>query len=334
MIKILYFTDPHISLSNPVNRKDNFAETVSNKFKETAILAKEHNVDSIICGGDIFHFKGMRTNHAEVTEAMQLFSYFHKPPLVVPGNHDVLGGNINTVRECAIGTLAKAGCITILADFYPIGVPTLFEVVEYIDLKQGNDIVRVKGLPWIWDVDVDTHYYKEVFNGKIDGLVNLLIAHSMIVPGKFFDPYTRIDDISGDEFQFDICMSGHYHDGFPPTHKNGKYFFNPGALTRREYSEENLNRHPSVILLKVENQQVTYETIKLKSALPPEDVFLEPKKLREENTEISDFVKTLSSEGTLEKTGVNKLADDITTSNLSQEVKDKAIQYLREANEG
>ncbi|WP_294797022.1 metallophosphoesterase, partial [uncultured Fenollaria sp.] len=53
-MKFVFITDTHIKEKNPINRLDNYFETVINKIDEAAHFAVENKVNFIVHGGDLF----------------------------------------------------------------------------------------------------------------------------------------------------------------------------------------------------------------------------------------------------------------------------------------
>ena len=85
-MRILYFTDPHLSGKSPASRKDIYYQTTFKKMTEIGEIAKNESADLIICGGDLFHSPVVSLNYAG--KIAQIIKSWSKPVIVVPGNHD------------------------------------------------------------------------------------------------------------------------------------------------------------------------------------------------------------------------------------------------------
>jgi len=111
-MKFLFFTDSHIRGTTPKNRKDNFYETLKNKFYEIGDISGRYNVDYILHGGDWFERPDI--SPSIVREFAVIIKSFGKPIYTVAGNHDIYGHNPATVGRTMLGLLEGTGIINLL----------------------------------------------------------------------------------------------------------------------------------------------------------------------------------------------------------------------------
>jgi len=110
--------DPHTMGHTPVNRLDNFPETMLNKWNEIIELAPKVNADHIFVLGDI-----LDSAEAAYTTIGNLGLVLKKssvPISSIIGNHDIIGGNLNTYKRTGLGLIEKFEFINIIEDDKPI----------------------------------------------------------------------------------------------------------------------------------------------------------------------------------------------------------------------
>lgn len=105
MAKIGIVIDPHITDRHRC-RQDNFLEAVLNKLEYVA-----QNNDYVLIGGDLFH-----TNHNPnyiFYRVYKLFTKYQGKFHAIPGNHDLLHNNWNSLEKTTIGSLAVTGALNL-----------------------------------------------------------------------------------------------------------------------------------------------------------------------------------------------------------------------------
>ena len=99
-MKLLYISDLHLRPTSPLNRKDDYVETQWGKLRFIIDYANEHEATMII-GGDLFD---RAANHPSwfLNKVMSCFLNLNQPVHIIPGNHDLLGHDLQTVESNSI----------------------------------------------------------------------------------------------------------------------------------------------------------------------------------------------------------------------------------------
>ncbi len=314
-MRILYFTDTHIKGTNPKNRKDDYIESLEDKFREIVSIVKEKDIDFVIHGGDLFDRPDISIS--VVSRFTTILKEIDKPIYIVSGNHDIFGHNPATIDRTMLGLLRSLDFIKVI----PRDKPVIIE-------KMGIS-VSLTSLPYAYDIDStpDGYILKE---SPKDIDYSIHVVHGMLLDRPFVKgiPYTLVDDIL--ETAADITLSGHYHAGFKTIEKNGKYFVNPGSLVRVTNSLKEIERMPQVAIIQMDSQ-IKIDMLPLKSAKPGEDVLdrteMENSTLRSER--IVQFKQSIDSAMSFEKMDLNDILVEVTLSEgVSDKVKEEALRRI------
>jgi DNA repair exonuclease SbcCD nuclease subunit len=314
-MRILYFTDTHIKGTNPKNRKDDFLESLQEKFREIVSIVRENNVDFVIHGGDLFDRPDISTS--VVSRFTTILKNIEKPIFIVSGNHDIFGHNPATIDRTMLGLLKSMDFIKVISRYKPI-------VIEKNGIR-----VSLTSLPYTYDIDSTPEGYilKEVPE-NMDYSIH--VVHGMLLDRPFVKgiPYTLIDDIL--ETAADITLSGHYHAGFKTIEKNGKYFVNPGSLVRVTNSLKEIERIPQVAIIDLDSD-IKVEMLQLTSAKPGIEVLdrTEMENCMFRSERIVQFKQSIDSAMSFEKMDLNDILLEVTLSEgVSDEVKEEALRRI------
>jgi len=314
-MRILYFTDTHIKGTNPKNRKDDFLESLQEKFREIVSIVRENNVDFVIHGGDLFDRPDISTS--VVSRFTTILKNIEKPIFIVSGNHDIFGHNPATIDRTMLGLLKSMDFIKVISRDKPI-------VIEKNGIR-----VSLTSLPYTYDIDSTPEGYilKEVPE-NMDYSIH--VVHGMLLDRPFVKgiPYTLIDDIL--ETAADITLSGHYHAGFKTIEKNGKYFVNPGSLVRVTNSLKEIERIPQVAIIDLDSD-IKVEMLQLTSAKPGIEVLdrTEMENCMFRSERIVQFKQSIDSAMSFEKMDLNDILLEVTLSEgVSDEVKEEALRRI------
>ena len=110
--KFVYFTDSQADDRILSNRKDKFEETILCKFKEIIDVANYNNCD-IICGGDLLDRPYI--SYSFLGKLIDVLKFNKNKFLLILGNHDIVGRNLESYERSGIGILEKSGVVTILS---------------------------------------------------------------------------------------------------------------------------------------------------------------------------------------------------------------------------
>lgn len=322
MIRILYFTDPHIRGNNPRARIDDFPAALKSKLREVWKLAADYQCQAVVCGGDLFD----RPDPAYVVagEFAAVLAECPVPLYTVPGNHEIYGYNLDTVPRTVLGLLAQ------------IEVVQLLNKSEPVILEDENDdfTVYITGQGYHGDMDRSQADYQTGL-GKIMGAYKVHVVHGMLIekPLPYDVPHTLIKDLKSDA---DVILAGHEHVGFGYRASKCTLCVNPGALGRVRSDMAEMYRPVQVALLTFMDDGVQVKLLPLSCARPGQEVlsreYLVQQAEREERTE--HFLSLLASEGESRFLNIREIVDDIARrENLPEPVVQDALNRLSRARE-
>ncbi|MCX8131922.1 MAG: metallophosphoesterase [Clostridia bacterium] len=320
-MKFLFFTDTHIRGTTPKNRKDNFYETLTNKFREIRDLSCEYKVDYILHGGDWFDRPDV--SPSIVREFAILIKEFNKPVFTVAGNHDIYGHNPDTVGRSMLGIIEG------------IGIISLLKTGEDVILEKNNVKIQLSGSPYYYDVDGE-NFRKYYITKKKPGVkYSINMVHGMLLQKPFYEGihYTLIDDIRDTEA--DITLAGHYHNGFGVIRFGEKYFINTGSIVRVANSMGELKRRPKVAVIEME-EEIKITEIELASALPGEEVLdrTQLESSQDRILKLHQFYQGISSNSQFKRIDINRILEEISAnSEISTRVKEESLRRIAIARE-
>lgn len=299
MIKFLFTTDWHLVSKNPRYRKDNIVLTQFWKIRHIFEIYKKKECSFIIHGGDLFdtyqpsflvlnHLaKGIRTFNKR--DAGEVY--------IVPGSHDMIGYNISSIKQTALGSLVNSG---------------LLHILNEIEINGVNFV----GVPASLNLTVD--------NLKFDNKV--VICHGEISDISLPFEHILIDSITENSKDC-LFLTGHIHKRIFKYDSNGNVFVNPGPVVRTSIDEKDIK--PSVAVISINDKgKVDVEFVEL---ICSDDVFdIESYEFNKQNdikfnnflTQLKNFDVDLTS--SLE----NLIKEYGTKLNISQEVIDECIRRI------
>jgi DNA repair protein SbcD/Mre11 len=321
-LSFLFRTDTHLSDNSPVSWKADYTEEIWNSLSQVGELAKQHQVNAVLDGGDYFHVKAPSKNSHHLVQKTALIHQGYKCPiLMVPGNHDIRYNNLETLERQPLGTLYAS---------------RVFEQLDERVFEDGDLRVRVVGVPYSPNLTLTELMGIQ----KKKGDTHLIaVVHTLAA----LKPPSSIEDFWNEPvFNYeslvsrngpDAFMFGHWHKDQGVEVVGGKYFINQGALSRGALVRENLERTPKVALIEFDGSELKVQTFKLDVA-PAEDVFdLEKKAVQErERQDIDQFVQRLVSEGEVDPDQTIEV--NIRNLDFADDVRGEALKYLEMAEVG
>ncbi len=316
-MRILYFTDTHIRGTSPKNRKDDYVETLENKFLEILKIIEDESIDFVIHGGDLFDRPDISVSI--VSRFANILNQIKVPIYMVSGNHDIYGHNPQTVHRTMVGLLNSLNIVNII------------DGKGKILLEKDNIKVQLTGQPYIYNIDDPNnreYYLVNSINEDINYSIHLV--HGMLLDKPFIKgiPFTLIDDIKSTKA--DITLSGHYHSGFKKTIIDNKYFINPGSIVRITNSLREIERQPQVALIDLKDK-IDIRFVPLKTAKTGEDVLdrAEIEKNIFQRERLFEFKQTIDDALDFEKMDINDLLIEVSTSEgVSENVKIEALRRI------
>lgn len=316
-LRILYFTDSHIRGTTPKNRKDDYVQTLENKFLEILKIIEIEKIDFVIHGGDLFDRPDVSVSI--VSRFANILNKIKVPIYMVSGNHDIYGHNPQTINRTMVGLLNNLGIINIIDD------------KGKIILEKQNIKVQLTGQPYIYNIDDPNnraYYIVNDIDNDVDYSIHLV--HGMLLDKPFIKgiPFTLIDDIKST--RADITLSGHYHSGFKKTIIDNKYFINPGSIVRITNSLREMERQPQVALIEL-TDTININFIPLLTAESGEEVLdrTEIEKNIFQRERLFEFKQTVEEALDFDKMDINDLLIEVSTSEgVSESVKIEALRRI------
>lgn len=302
MIKLLYFTDPHIRGTSPRARVDHYPDALKVKLRWLFSLARRENVDAVVCGGDLFDRPD--TAYAVAGEFAAVLAECPAPIYVCPGNHEIYGYNLDTLPRSILGFLAQIGIVRILTR-------------KPVQLKDKNDdrimaSVWLTGQGFYHDIDRAPNDYMTGLGHRTTGY-RVHVVHGMLVekPLPYEVAHTLVDKVVTDA---DLILSGHEHIGFGLRRRyDGVWFCNPGALGRMSAKMEEMYRPVQVALLSFTPEEIKAELVKVDVAQPGTEVLSRDHltQMAEQEERVNRFLSLLAAEGESRFLEVREIVDDI-----------------------
>lgn len=293
-MKFLFATDFHIMGTTPSSRIDNYPQTIKNKIDEIFDIASREQVDFVVLGGDIF--ETYNASISVIREALQSFKNREVPIFSVLGNHDLYGHTIKTFHRSAVSVMEMA------------------EAINIVDFDKERGLCFLHYYTGIEeDLAKDNKSPSELVQQALDGQAIIWVTHAMISDKelKYISRNIVIDNIKVST-KTKLVLCGDYHPGFPTTIRDdGVVFINPGAVSRRNATQDNLTRDVQIALVQYDPNDFSYDIkvdyVKLKSALPANKVF-DLEKIKSGKTEKQ---KTFSYIEKLQNLEIDDMTDDL-----------------------
>ena len=313
MAKVLYATDIHLKDTPPISRTDDYAEALFEKLEKIRKICVKLEAEAFIMGGDVFDVKdSKKVSHYLVRRCLEVFREFPCPVYSIVGNHDIKYDRLDTVYEQPLGVLFESGLVKRLSR------------------------IEVGSCEFI-GVDYTSHNKTDVSSFTFDkgaGRQVLVTHHNLFInKTDFFGEKAIPYSVLAEETNADAVLNGHIHfpqDGQYIVEIGGKFFINPGALSRGSLSRDNLERPVHALL--IDTEEFSFNLIDLK-AKPVNEIFdLESKsEIDERSKKIEEFVLNLKT-SVQEEAGDN-ITDILESLDIPSNIRKKVEHYLSIAGE-
>lgn len=318
MIRLLWRTDGHLSDHTPTSRTDVWADTILGKIRQIGQLAASYQCHAVLDGGDLFHDKTPgKTSHALMSRLYEVQRAYPCPIYGNVGNHDCRLGQFEFLQEGPLGSLFSSGVMH----------PCFNE--HEVHLRDPGVHVRIVGIPY-HGPKYDLDRFRAIRKGSEDHLI--ILAHVLASPqgGDMFanEDIIRYQDLLTLCPEASVVCFGHWHKDQGVADLGSMQVVNVGSFSRGSLSQDNLDRIPSVALLRCSKDRVEIEQIPLRVE-PPSQVFDLRKRATEElQTAIVDrFVRTLQTD--LRAKSSSSLPDILAgLRDVPAQVRERAMAYL------
>lgn len=194
MSKIMFVGDLHLNYQTPSSRKDVYPQTILEKVKAVAKLAKENAVDDVVLLGDVFHQRYQPYSY--MMKCFLAFREFEKPPYSIIGNHDLIFERIESFEESPLNFLFMTGVVKHLTELnYGDVVVKGFDYTTPIKAKEGDK----------YTICVAHQYYNTpLYKYYITPVQALELGYNAYVLGH---DHTVYDNVVNDKFTLVRCGS-------------------------------------------------------------------------------------------------------------------------------
>lgn len=315
-MKFIYLTDIHIRGTSPINRTDVYTFSILNKLREIGTVIKQKRIDFILCGGDLFDLPSV--SNKLLCSVADIFKSYKVPILVIPGNHDIVGQNIDTLEHTSLGILASTGVIHLLSRNNSPKV-----------LRKTNDKVSITGQEFTPDLDSLITKDTDYLITRDETALNILVSHSMVVDKPFIGNFTLIDELNSNA---DLLLTGHYHPDRFEKKVNNTLVLKPRAVGRKDATVHNMTYKPEYIILTVKGKElINYEFCSFECARL--DVFKEVQNTNEnieqfttlieeldrdkwKSFDVKNMIRNIAREMHIDKNIIDMAFDEITQASL------------------
>jgi len=195
MTRFLHVSDIHLADRSPGFRK-NYPAAIKDKLVAVRQILETGRYDAVTFAGDYFHHKdGFRTSHALVRWFIEWLNSLPVPRYGILGNHDLRGGQIETLSRQPIGVVLAAGALALLDAPIPLGEVWL--------AGSGFSYANAESFDWWRRPDLAAR----------PG-VKVLLTHAEMTaaPERWAEHigWRRWQDAQA-ETSADIVLNGHYH---------------------------------------------------------------------------------------------------------------------------
>lgn len=322
-VKALVIGDIHYTRRRPRRRKDNFAESVAKKMREIVQIAEA--AQFVIMTGDMFH--STRPSWHEFVDVATWLSEIRAPKIVCAGNHDMLGGNFESVNRTPLGVIRSLGLARV-----PSGL------VEEVGLT-------IMVMPFSPTRKADDYLF--------DGQVDIVLTHDLLYPDERPLPFEYRHTAGMPRMRAKAVVVGHVHlqasgrikySGVDPQTIVSSMvkpwtteFVWPGPVIRGSTGHE-FAQIPGVVWLDIGEQECQSSFVRLSSAIPFEEAF-DVKAYEDEKRSNAEFDNFLAG---LRKAEMRQDSEDVFAMvrqseaylALSDKVREYAEKYLQEVERG
>lgn len=290
--KFIVVGDLHASFTGPKKRQDNYYSCFVDKIKQIKDIQEKNDNCPIICLGDFFNNKIVEHLEKIAFDLIPLMKNFYS----LIGNHDNHKENALDLRGTSFGLFKETGLIGLGSDFKN---------------KYDNDKMNF---------DFYDYYNRNEFKNKNldNNKINIAFIHDYIMPKNTKVNYEFKQCV---ETEYDYVFCGHYH--YDYDYQIGKTrYINPGSLMRMTIANEDINRHPKIILFDFNSKdKIKYIKLDIKSS---KDVLNNVENILDNNFE-SKFTEMLLKNDIISG-DVNDITNILKKNNVSKEI----IDYIEE----
>ena len=222
-MKFVYTQDIHLKKKNPVNRVDNYFESVITKLEEVCQIYQKQKCDLWIDGGDLLEIP--LVSYGLIDDFIDLLEKYNVKMKLLFGNHSMVAANVENSSTTSLAhILRRSKNIEILNE-----IETEDEIIKGYDYYFGiEDDINENGL-----------ICEESKKTKIG------IVHALITEKPFFAhiPHCVVGKF---KTNYDYLLIAHNHKAWKTKEIDGTKRINIGCLGRRKTDERTIE--PSCLI--------------------------------------------------------------------------------------
>jgi exonuclease SbcD len=333
--------DSHWSNRRPASRTDeDWIGTQSRKLDEFFRISKELQAQALVHSGDLFNQpKGQLIDRSVDQWLMEKFRKAPAPWYTIPGNHDMFGHKVDSLKSHPYGCLEKAGLITSV--MWPNYALIGSDPVILITGREFNADGPVSWLESLRDEETLIDWKKDISRECGVPVFVLALCHGFWGPEngwQFGEIVTSYSEICGTGI--DVVLTGHDHacKGIQQLENEDGYqwVIEPGALLRGTIAEKDIGREPKMVVLDFESSGHHEFNLVTIAHDAPEYVFnfdnqKKEKKRQEVEHMFIEECRRLQTKGTTIEVILNTIESDQT---VSSRVASLTREYLVRAEDG
>lgn len=230
-MKILIYSDLHLSATTPVKRIDNYALSMMKKLKQ--IYQKATEADVVLFLGDFFNTH-RSYSYEMINEAIEAVTV---PTHAILGQHDLVGYNPDSYASSALCFVEK-------------------HCEKWSTMKSPLEIGGVTFHPCHTYEDFDIKARQNLPDGK-----HILLSHHLITKNSCpYDTYLLSDYA---DIAYDGVFFGDYHPGMKPIKQGKTLWWGAGSIARQAISDR--ERKPKIGWFDTDTMELVEEQIEVVS---------------------------------------------------------------------
>ena len=313
-IKFAFITDTHVD-NNYGNRLDDAQSSILSKISQSYKIAEKNGCQFMIHGGDVFNRVSINEKKNSIFNKLRRIIVNSKiPTYFILGQHDI-NYSFETYEKSSLKMLSES-------------CDGKFEL-----LKESKMICGCKFVP--------SHVYEDVQDvvSKINAgnAPVVSVAHCLLYDSKSFFNTISVAETAVKSENVNLILSGDLHCGFEFQKHNKTYFYNPGSLLRKARDQK--DRTPKVAIFtiydffgewKIELKEFELDCLNGEACFAPEkeeQKNVDKNIIVEEEKNITDFTKELSSVEVKSISIFDFLQEKAVSENLDTKILDRILSY-------
>ena len=266
VVKFIHASDIHLGCQQ--YRNSHLSEDYIKAFQEILSIAKDHWVNFIILGGDVFtSLEMLPGNLLKIINILTDFKFYTNgeiPIIAIEGNHDIrrfsFTRKLTKRGQSWLKLIASFGLIILLDANLNTSPTEMFEYYNH-DLKKGGKIqikdVVIYGIRYIGQEPVENLSKIKAAIEKKEDVFNILLQHYGIEGQMKNIPGVKIEEAEILKDKVDYLALGHFHRQFIVN----DWIYNPGSSEAASSIDASFKR--GIFLVEVYKEEIFRKTIKI-----------------------------------------------------------------------